>query len=43
MKIVRNAGTDRVVDLLRPSLTAGGQLDVVTPFLSVFRLLRTAE
>ena len=36
MKIVRNAGTDRVVDLLRPSLTAGGQLDVVTPFLSVF-------
>ena len=36
MKIVRNAGTDRVVDLLRPSLTAGGQLDVVTPSLSVF-------
>ena len=34
MKIVRNAGTDRVVDLLRPSLTAGGQLDVVTPSLS---------
>ena len=36
MKIVRNAGTDRVVDLLRPSLTTGGQLDVVTPSLSVF-------
>ncbi len=36
MKIVRNAGTDCVVDLLRPSLTVGGQLDVVTPSLSVF-------
>ena len=36
MKIVRNTGTDRVVDLLRPSLTAGRQLDVVTPSLSVF-------
>ena len=36
MKIVRNTGTERVVDLLRPSLTAGRQLDVVTPSLSVF-------
>ena len=36
MKIVRNTGTDRVVDLLRPSLKAGRQLDVVTPSLSVF-------
>ena len=36
MKIVRNTGTDRVVDLLRPRLTAGRQLDIVTPSLSVF-------
>ena len=36
MKIVRNTGTGRVVDLLRPSLTAGRQLDVVTSSLSVF-------
>ena len=36
MKIVRNTGTDRVIDFLRPSLTAGRQLDVVTPSLSVF-------
>ena len=36
MKIVRNTGTDRVVDLLRPRLTAGRQLDVVTPSFSLF-------
>ena len=36
MKLVRNTGTDRVVDLLRPGLTAGRQLDVVTPALSLF-------
>ena len=36
MKIVRNSGTDRVIDLLRPELTAGRRLDVVTPNLSLF-------
>ena len=36
MKLVRNIGTDRVVDLLRPELTAGRQLDVVTTTLSIF-------
>ncbi len=36
MKLVRNTGTDRVIDLLRPGLTAGRQLDVVTPEFSLF-------
>jgi SNF2 family DNA or RNA helicase len=36
MKLVRNAGTDRVIDLLRPGLTAGRQLDVVTSAFSLF-------
>ena len=36
MKLIRNTGTDRVVDLLRPGLTAGRRLDVVTPDLSLF-------
>ena len=36
MKLVLNSGTDRVVDLVRPSLGAGRRLDFVTPALSVF-------
>ena len=36
MKLVRNTGTDRVIDLLLPELTAGRQLDVVTPTISLF-------
>jgi Helicase conserved C-terminal domain/SNF2-related domain len=36
MKLVRNAGTDRVIDLLRPELKPGRQLDVVTPSFSLF-------
>ncbi len=36
MKLVRNTGADRVIDLLRPGLTAGRQLDVVTPHFSLF-------
>jgi hypothetical protein len=36
MKLVRNTGKDRVVDLIRPSLGAGRRLDVVTPSLSLF-------
>ncbi len=36
MKLVRNTGADRIIDLLRPALTAGRQLDVVTPALSLF-------
>jgi hypothetical protein len=36
MKLVRNTGTDRVIDLLRPQLKAGRHLDVVTPVFSIF-------
>ena len=36
MKVVRNAGADRVIDLLHPWLKPGHQLDMVTPALSLF-------
>lgn len=36
MKLIRNSGTDRVIDLLRPQLTAGRKCDVITSALSVF-------
>ena len=36
MKLVRNTGTDRVIDLIRPWLKPGNQLDVATPSLSLF-------
>jgi len=36
MKLVRNTGTSRVIDLIRPWLTRDNQLDVVTPSLSLF-------
>jgi len=36
MKLVRNMGGDRVIDLLRMRFTAGRQLDVVTPVFSLF-------
>ncbi|MGD9851061.1 MAG: helicase-related protein [Nitrospirales bacterium] len=36
MKLVRNTGTDRVIDHIRPGLTRGHQLDAVTPTISLF-------
>ena len=36
MKIVRNTGTERVIDLIRPSLDLSSQLDMVTSSLSLF-------
>jgi hypothetical protein len=33
MKLVLNAGTERVIDLIRPWLAPGKQLDIVTPTL----------
>ncbi len=36
MRVIRNAGTDRVIDLLRPWLYSCYQLDLVTPTLSLF-------
>jgi len=36
MRLVRNTGNDRVVDVIRPWLASGRQLDIVTPALSLF-------
>ena len=36
MKIIRNSGSERVIDIARPALTKGSQLDVVSPVLSLF-------
>jgi hypothetical protein len=36
MKIIRNTGAERVIDLVRPWLGQGNQLDVVTSSLSLF-------
>ena len=36
MKLIRNAGTDRVVDLIKPWLGSGSRLDVVTSKFSLF-------
>ena len=36
MKFVSNAGADRMLDLIRPELQQGHQLDMVTPSFSLF-------
>ena len=36
MKLVKNTGNERVIDILRPALVASGQLDVLTDSLSLF-------
>lgn len=36
MKFVSNAGQQRVIDLLRPALAEGPQLDVLSPSYSLF-------
>lgn len=36
MKLIHNTGTDRVIDIIRPHLKSDGQLDCVTPTLSLF-------
>ena len=36
MKLVRNTGTDRVVDVIRPHLGRGHRLDLLTSALSLF-------
>jgi len=36
MKLVRNSGSDRVIDLIRPKISKGHQLDVVSPVFSLF-------
>jgi hypothetical protein len=36
VKVIKNAGADRVIDLIRPLLRPGNRLDMVTPALSLF-------
>ena len=36
MRLVRNVGSDRVLDLIRPMLQPGHRIDVATPALSLF-------
>jgi hypothetical protein len=36
MKLLKNQGSERVIDELRANLTAGGSLDVASPDLSLF-------
>ena len=36
MKLVRNTGSDRVIEVIRPWFVPGHQLDIVTPALSLF-------
>ncbi|RME70279.1 MAG: helicase [Verrucomicrobia bacterium] len=36
MRFVGNSGTDRVIDLIRPTLELGHRLDMLTPALSLF-------
>ncbi len=43
MRIVGNAGTDRVIDLLRPHLKPGSRLDVVSPKFSLFAFAALLE
>lgn len=39
MKLLRNTGTDRVIDLVAPELRAKTLLDVVSPSLSLLRIM----
>ncbi len=43
MKIIRNTGTERVIDLIRPWLKPGNQLDIVTPSFSLFAFAEILE
>ena len=36
MRIIRNSGAERVIDLVRPQMQPGHRLDAVTPALSLF-------
>lgn len=43
MKFIRNSGSDRVIDLIRPQLKRGTQLDVVTSNFSLFAFAEILE
>lgn len=36
MRVLKNSGTDRLIDLLEPKLQKDGQLDLITPEFSLF-------
>jgi hypothetical protein len=36
MRLIRNSGNDRVVDVLKAALAPGSQMDIATPILSLF-------
>lgn len=36
MKLIQNTGADRVIDLIRPHLTSGNQLGLVSPSFSLY-------
>ena len=43
MKLVKNTGTDRVIDLLQPHLESGNQLSCITPTFSLFAFAELRE
>jgi hypothetical protein len=43
MRLLRNIGADRAIDEIRPWLTDGNQIDVVSPTLSLFAFAETAR
>jgi hypothetical protein len=43
MRLIRNSGTDRVIDELRRSLSEGGLLDIASPSLSLFAFSELRE
>ena len=42
MRILRNAGNERVIDRVRPALRAGGRLDLASSSLSLFAFAELA-
>lgn len=43
MKLIQNTGTQRVIDLMKPHLKHGSQLDCVTPSLSLYAFAEIRE
>jgi hypothetical protein len=43
MRVVRNTGNDRIVDLIRSGSNVGGSVDLVTPRLSLYALESVAK
>ena len=43
MKLIRNSGTDRVLDVLKSVMSADSSIDVATPELSLFAFAELRE